>query len=624
MLTAFPITAKRKPGEDVTVTVPIYSTEPGTVTASASGCTFPDGETVTIPGTREYRLDGRGGDYLAIPSVGQGRDDVTWFFVVDWDRITGGMASIAALLTVDPLIWSARIDAPNLYNWAIVARRYTVSGSATAISMIYAQSVNSGTSVAAALTYNNASGFTAGYGPERWAITKSAAGVINMHRITRGAIATATVATTGTMGGSEALAMQGGAGAAKISRVASDAELDAWFADGTVPATDREFYYAGGHEIVAGNQKIWDTSGNNYDLTDATTITNWQAPGMTIRNVDDPLNPVVPASSIRVTIPAGVASPVTLTLTRPRAGVPSRASEAERIESTTGLITLEAEAPCFGIGPDISASSLTWPIIRRVAVFAESDDPVSLTSDDVRVTVPASVTPVDGLALVDVTILAPVSGVTLEATQGTATADCSVTATEAAPVPVPEIEPNDTLNLFPRWLHSEPHAIGLSAVLDFARAAWTDTMLPSLLIYDVDNQTSEILDLVAEAFSIYGWNKAAGEAEKIAFLRNSLKIQRKIGTGYAVKQAIRLVCDDAKIEDIIITEGTGGWNYDGTVLYDGSHNYDSHYHWARFDVTIETTDAAYFTDAIKASITSMINHYKPVSRWLESLIITEI
>jgi P2-related tail formation protein len=310
-----------------------------------------------------------------------------------------------------------------------------------------------------------------------------------------------------------------------------------------------------------------------------------------------------------------------LTLTRPRQGIPSRASEAERIEYTTGTITLEEGTLCFGIGPDIAASSLTWPIIRRVAVFAESDDPVSLTSDDVRVTVPASVTPVDGLALVEVTILAPVSGVTLEATQGTATADCSVTATEAAPVPVPEIEPNDTMNLFPRWLHSEPHAIGLSAVLDFARAAWTDTMLPSLLIYDVDNQTSEILDLVAEAFSIYGWNKAAGEAEKIAFLRNSLKIQRKIGTGYAVKQAIRLVCDDAKINDIIITEGAGGWNYDGTVLYDGSHNYDSRYHWARFTVTIQTSHVAYFIDEIKASIVAMINHYKPVSRWLEELII---
>nr|HPL97414.1 hypothetical protein [Smithellaceae bacterium] len=96
------------------------------------------------------------------------------------------------------------------------------------------------------------------------------------------------------------------------------------------------------------------------------------------------------------------------------------------------------------------------------------------------------------------------------------------------------------------------------------------------------------------------------------------------GTGYAVKQAIRLVVDDANIEDIIITEGTGGIMFDGSIDFDGSEDYDSHYHWARFDVTIETSDAAYFTDAIKASITAMINHYKPVSRWLESLIITEI
>jgi hypothetical protein len=431
-----------------------------------------------------------------------------------------------------------------------------------------------------------------------------------------------TITFSGTMGGVEYLTQNLGCEWAKYNSILSDAELTDFLSNDVWPSSPL-IAIRGGHEIVESAPVFWDTSGNNLDLS-AVNVPYCPEAAASGDYTDDPVTPVVPASSIRVTIPAGVASPVTLTLTRPRQGVPARASEAERIESTTGTITLEAESACFGIGPDVSASSLTWPIIRRVAVFAESDDPVSLTSDDVRVTVPASVTPVDGLALVEVTILAPVSGVTLEATQGTATADCSVTATEAAPVPVPEIEPNDTLNLFPRWLRSEPHAIGLSAVLDFARAAWTDTMLPSLLIYDVDNQTSEILDLVAEAFSIYGWNKAAGEAEKIAFLRISLKIQRKIGTGYAVKQAIRLVCDDSKIEDIIITEGTGGIIHDGTYLHDGTILHDSHYHWARFDVTIETTDAAYFTDAIKASITSMINHYKPVSRWLESLIITEI
>jgi len=617
MLTAFPITAKRKPGEDITVVVPIYSTEPGTVTAAAPGCTFPDGADVVIAGTREYRLDGQGGDYLAIPSVGQERTDCSIYIKVDLARLAAfSLGAVAAALTYVPIAESVRYDTARKYNWFFGLR---VAASGRVIYLM--QSATSASTEIIYMTGGDAVPVDGilrivavfGNGDPDLNVAVYRNSLANVSNLTR-------AATSGTMGGSEALILHSGIELATFARQLSNDDIDLLMSD-TMPANP-EIAYRGNHEIIEGSEKIWDSAGTN-DLY-RFTPTNFTNPSMSIRNVDATGDPVVPASSIRVTIPAGVASPVTLTLTRPRAGVPERATDEERIESTTGTITLEAEAACFGIGPDVSASSLTWPIIRRVAVFAESDDPVSLTSDDVRVTVPASVTPVDGLALVDVTILAPVSGVTLEATQGTATADCSVTATEAAPVPVPEIEPNDTLNLFPRWLHSEPHAIGLSAVLDFARAEWTETMLPSLLIYDVDNQTSEILDLVAEAFSIYGWNKAAGDDEKIAFLRNSLKIQRKIGTGYAVKQAIRLVCDDAKIEDIIITEGTGGHVFDGVYDFDGTILYDSHYHWARFDVTIETTDAAYFTDTIKASITSMINHYKPVSRWLESLVITEI
>jgi len=85
--------------------------------------------------------------------------------------------------------------------------------------------------------------------------------------------------------------------------------------------------------------KPYDASANAYDGVydlDSTYPASQIARSFT----DSPGDPVVPASSIRVTIPAGVASPVTLTLSRPRQGVPARASDAEKTETTTGTITI--------------------------------------------------------------------------------------------------------------------------------------------------------------------------------------------------------------------------------------------------------------------------------------------
>jgi hypothetical protein len=313
----------------------------------------------------------------------------------------------------------------------------------------------------------------------------------------------------------------------------------------------------------------------------------------------------------------------TIDATRPRHGVPERASEAERIE-TASQVTVTVEAalpPCFVIGPDVTGTAARFPALRRLTVFSQTDGAVTLASDNAKVLVPASVSVVDGFAIFDVSISGAVSGVTLTATQDGYTATCDIDLSFGVHA-VPEMAPNDTLQLFPEWLWTEPHTQGIAAVMDGRRAAFVSD-LDHLLIYDFANQTSAMLDLVAEMFGIYGWNKAAGTTEKVAFLESSLKILRKSGTHYAVKEAIRLVCDAAKIEGITILPGAGNV-YDGEHDFDGSINYDSLYHWAKFDVEIETTDAAYFTADLQAVIVSMINHYKPASRWLESLIITEI
>lgn len=338
-LVAHNITANRKTGEEITVTVPIYSSEPGVITASASGCTFPDGATATIPGTRTYHMDGFNGDYLLAPNVGQTRSDVTWFFEVDWSRIPNLEASTPTTLYARcPLFGSIKSSwAGNRYNWYFDASRQLNSSIIS-----YCDSIDSLSSPGG--TFSSPNGSRLEQGIVKYVLTKDAAGNTNFYRASSAIVTNSTRASSGTMGVNEVLVVwaTGLKSASKILRVADLAEIDAYFASGTVPGTNQDFSFLGGHEISRDNQKIYDSSVNLYDLysfTDA-SIDGWRAPGITQRTTDDPGNPVIPASSIRVTIPAGVASPVTLSLSRPRAGVPSRASEAEKYETTTGTITL--------------------------------------------------------------------------------------------------------------------------------------------------------------------------------------------------------------------------------------------------------------------------------------------
>ena len=351
---AFDTTVNRIPGTEVTVTVPIYSTEPGTVTASAPGCTFPDGNTKVIVGTRTRGNMGNGGQYLARAGAeGNGRSDCTFFIKVDWTQIQSSMMAESQYST-GALISSLRTDVARRANWMLTFQKYNIG--TTAIG--YTQSANSTTVEASIFATADAS--TADTVRKYAVVLASGASGdvgVTFYRAARANANTANRAvTTGTMGGTEALVWQSGVQCSKVAHKASNDELDAWFASETIPATDRVFVFAGGHEIDTASLVIWDTSGNvtPLDLT-AAQVTGWQAPSMAADFVDSVT--VVPASSIRVTIPAGVASPVTLTLTRPRQGVPSRATDGEKYETASGAITLVDTPAVVFCGPSQNVRS---------------------------------------------------------------------------------------------------------------------------------------------------------------------------------------------------------------------------------------------------------------------------
>jgi hypothetical protein len=239
---------------------------------------------------------------------------------------------------------------------------------------------------------------------------------------------TTAVNLNNTMGGTEATIMQAGCKFAKMEGgLPSQAQREAFMASGTLPS-GLAASYQGGHEIVESAPVFWDTSGNNLDLSDV-DVQYWPPAAASGDYTDDPLNPVVPYALIPVT--AVATTDTTIDATRPRQGVPARASEAERIETAT-QVTVTVEAPLVSIGPDTDATVEAYPADVYLQVCATPDGVVSLASDDPNLVVPATVEIVGGSATVTCTASADVTGATVTATYGDTTDAASVTVTEAA------------------------------------------------------------------------------------------------------------------------------------------------------------------------------------------------
>jgi hypothetical protein len=329
-----------------TANVLVTSDNPGVVSLTyGAGLTGP--ATATIEGTREYRLDGRGGDYLARAGAeGAGREDVTWLFEIDTSRIKNTSTTIAPNTDYEPLIGSFRQDLINRANWFLFCWRNPNGMNVGMMDSLDSASppfhfINGTPTV---WTINE---------KRKYALTKASGGSVKLYTASRATATTATRNSVGSIGGSEVLALNAGplVQCSKILRVVSDAELDAWFADGTIPATDREFVFSGGHEIDPAAPVIWDTSGNvtPLDLT-ATQITNWQAPAMSADYTDTV--PVVPYAIIPVT--AIATTDTTIDGTRPRQGVPARASYSERTEVADQCV-VTVNDPVGAVGPAITA-----------------------------------------------------------------------------------------------------------------------------------------------------------------------------------------------------------------------------------------------------------------------------
>jgi hypothetical protein len=276
--------------------------------------------------------------------VCQLRDTATWCVEVDTARL-GQIGLYSAQNNIIPLIASFRTDALQRTNWRINLYIYYNTTVANSARVHYWQSKDASTAEA----FHQLAATQSIHG-ESWAapVIKRFVIYANADKLyitdrTDGAYVGAAVTRIDpagtTMGGNEALRVENNVRFTKHLSELTQQQRANWITSGTA-TVGAEIAILGGHEIVESAPVFWDSSGTN-DLYNYQIINVSAYPAAASGDyTDSPGDPVVPASSIRVTVPAGVASPVTLTLSRPRAGVPSRASEAERIESTTGTITI--------------------------------------------------------------------------------------------------------------------------------------------------------------------------------------------------------------------------------------------------------------------------------------------
>ena len=151
---------------------------------------------------------------------------------------------------------------------------------------------------------------------------------------------------------------------------------------------------------------------------------------------------------------------------------------------------------------------------------------------------------------------------------------------------------------------------------------WIDDVnMSPFMVYMIDAVDASALPFLAEQFNVEsyrGWDLTSTEAERRELIKTAIQIQKKIGTQYSIKQALRAI----GFTDVIITEGVGIPNYyDGTYDFSGAIYYDGGTSdvWVNFIVTISVTDPMAIPNSQKELIRLLINEYKPKRCILVSL-----
>ena len=175
----------------------------------------------------------------------------------------------------------------------------------------------------------------------------------------------------------------------------------------------------------------------------------------------------------------------------------------------------------------------------------------------------------------------------------------------------------DTSIVIASALVKYPH---IMAIHDIIRDRLNDIPLSAVLVYIIDYVDADALPVLAEQFNVTGYKGyflATNEAERRTIIKSAIDLQRWKGTPWSIKEALRAF----GYGSVTIEEGTGiGIKYDGIYTHNGSQTYGGSYHWANFDVILNTAD---YPSGLTADDTEIIyqiiNEYKNVRSNLREL-----
>lgn len=135
--------------------------------------------------------------------------------------------------------------------------------------------------------------------------------------------------------------------------------------------------------------------------------------------------------------------------------------------------------------------------------------------------------------------------------------------------------------------------------------------LEKLLIYIIETCDPQALPYLAKQFNVLGnrgWRWADTEQKKRDLLKRAIKMQRKEGTEFAVKESLKVI----GINTAQILHPIPGNTYNGQWSFNGSITYGGAYHWASFKVLVDADELSTLpSDTLQIAV-ELINEWKNV------------
>lgn len=162
--------------------------------------------------------------------------------------------------------------------------------------------------------------------------------------------------------------------------------------------------------------------------------------------------------------------------------------------------------------------------------------------------------------------------------------------------------------LLPQGLATDPTIAAVSSPLDKILQEATARIADLALLSRINVLDGPILDHLAWQFHVDSWPAGLSLESKRATVLNAIRIHRRKGSVWAVREALR----NLGYADAILTEGLPSLAHDGTAIHDGSESYSSGDMWALFSVALDLGESMGVSSQDTAEIVTTLLAAAPV------------